>query len=624
MILEEIYKLRNSFIVIGLTGRKGSEYSKIADILTYEDSSWIPEQFHIGDINHNNKRKYNIAQEYLVNNWKPFKIIKYKDVLSLIILYNKFDSFLNYLCKYKEVHDKLKGFNSLKRYFNKLYPLLSEFKKPLNKIKTNKDFNSLYGIFFNSAEFQSFSNKLHSELNNISPIFRIKFLQTISNNCRKTSNPYLTNSNEIHIYYISEIINRLIKSYRENNNKEARIIIDSLRNPYEIMFFKERYSAFYMMAVNSRKKLRDYRIEEYYREDTAEILSLDEDEYEPKEKDVTSQDIAACIQKSDIHLNSSLLDVSDDLVKKIGEDDLVKEKENPDFICLYKHLVQYISLILHPGIITPTPQERCMQIAYNAKYNSGCISRQVGAVITDEYFSVKGIGWNNTPEGQVPCLLRNIEDLVDSWGNEDKFYNSTFSEYERTDANFKNTVKEHYDALLEQHHENFHDGYCLSYCFKNIQNCISEGKNQVHTRSLHAEENAFLQISKYGGQGIFNGYLFTTASPCELCSKKAYQLGIKKIYYIDPYPGIAKNHILKGAEDNPEIILFTGAIGEAFHKLYEPFMAFKDELTIAKGLIIDDKTKQLEKEVKRTKEMNTQLIEILKENQIECPKNLET
>jgi len=33
-----------------------------------------------------------------------------------------------------------------------------------------------------------------------------------------------------------------------------------------------------------------------------------------------------------------------------------------------------------------------MQLAYTAKYNSGCISRQVGAAVTDESYSIKAIG----------------------------------------------------------------------------------------------------------------------------------------------------------------------------------------------------------------------------------------
>lgn len=119
------------------------------------------------------------------------------------------------------------------------------------------------------------------------------------------------------------------------------------------------------------------------------------------------------------------------------------------------------------------------------------------------------------------------------------------------------------------------------YCFKTAYNTFSGEKNQVHTRSLHAEENAMMQISRYGGQGLKNGYLFTTASPCELCAKKAYQLGIRTIYFIDPYPGISRNHILKSMERNdPEMVLFSGAVGRAYHKLYEPFLSQKDELAL--------------------------------------------
>ena len=105
----------------------------------------------------------------------------------------------------------------------------------------------------------------------------------------------------------------------------------------------------------------------------------------------------------------------------------------------------------------------------------------------------------------------------------------------------------------------------------------------VHTRALHAEENAFIQISKYGGSGLEGGFLFSTASPCELCAKKSYQIGIKKIVYIDPYPGITRPHIIAVGNKKPEFELFSGAIGRAYHELYEPIMPYKDEL---KGLLI--------------------------------------
>lgn len=123
-------------------------------------------------------------------------------------------------------------------------------------------------------------------------------------------------------------------------------------------------------------------------------------------------------------------------------------------------------------------------------------------------------------------------------------------------------------------------GLNQSFCFKSIytKNNSSEKGNQVHTRALHAEENAFLQLAKYGGEALLDGVLYSTASPCELCSKKAYQLGISKIVYIDPYPGIAIDQILLNGEREIEIKLFSGAIGSAYHKIYEQIIPFKDEL----------------------------------------------
>lgn len=256
-----------------------------------------------------------------------------------------------------------------------------------------------------------------------------------------------------------------------------------------------------------------------------------------------------------------------------------------------EQIIKYLVLIWHPGLITPTAIERCMQIAVNAKLNSGCLSRQVGAVVTDEDYSIKSVGWNDVPKGQVPCNLRDCEECIKSKDEE------SYSNFEINDGEFSAAMSE----VLK--HINYNDlrGRKYPYCFKDIYNGIKDKDNQVYTRALHAEENAFLQISKYGGQGVRNGYLFTTASPCELCAKKAYQLGIKKIYYIDPYPGISQKHILNfGKKDNPEMILFYGAIGNAYMSLYMPKMPFKDELEMLTGSSAKDiikKKKKLEREL---------------------------
>jgi deoxycytidylate deaminase len=79
-------------------------------------------------------------------------------------------------------------------------------------------------------------------------------------------------------------------------------------------------------------------------------------------------------------------------LKQVADDSSV-DNTSPYFSWKMQ-LLKYVSLMSHPGLVTPSPEERCMQLAYTAKHNSGCISRHVGAAITDENYSIKAIGWN--------------------------------------------------------------------------------------------------------------------------------------------------------------------------------------------------------------------------------------
>ncbi|EAT59508.1 CMP/dCMP deaminase, zinc-binding [Chlorobium ferrooxidans DSM 13031] len=308
------------------------------------------------------------------------------------------------------------------------------------------------------------------------------------------------------------------------------------------------------MAVSAPEFDRQSRLrKKKYSE--ADISFIDTIEYTPKDLDNTQyysvQDIQACLQRADLYVSNP------NVSNRVTE-----------FHQLANQIIKFISLIRRPGIVTPSAVERCMQIAYTAKLNSGCISRQVGAAVTDKNYSIRSIGWNDAPHGHVPCNLRNREDL--SHGSD----TGAYSNYEKSDVKYLNYFTESSKRFIEIPEE----GRNNAFCFKSEYNVFKNEKNQVHTRSLHAEENAFLQMAKYGSTGIEGGLLFTTASPCELCAKKAYQLGITQIYYIDPYPGIALEHILMGGSMNPDLILFSGAIGRAFHTLYSPIVAYKDEL----------------------------------------------
>lgn len=129
------------------------------------------------------------------------------------------------------------------------------------------------------------------------------------------------------------------------------------------------------------------------------------------------QDVEYCIQNADVFLTNN-------------EDDAGPKHQ------LKMNIIRYLSLMMHPGLVPPTPIERCMQLAYTAKVNSGCISRQTGAVVTDSQYNIISLGWNDVPYGQTPCVYRNLLDLQ---RQNDK---NAFSDYEwENDSPFQNNLK---------------------------------------------------------------------------------------------------------------------------------------------------------------------------------------
>jgi deoxycytidylate deaminase len=596
MDLSGIYRLRTDFTVIGITGRTGTGCTEVAEKLSKGFNGGLgypnPKKYAHA---HDAYKKYKIVYGFAKNNFVPFVLIRYNDVLMFEIIRDGLDPFIEFLQS-----------DSLKRSFRrsslsttidysleiiKLIKLRSKFDKVRSVIDEINIANIKYGdnrvklhkLFFENSDFKKLVLQLNQIIQIQSVIKRNKLLQVVAENLRMSGMPFVRERTDPeNIFTIVKLLNCLIKAERNiREDTSTQIVIDSLRNPFEIMYFKQRYSAYYTFATNMLEDERERRIKSrYHKEDLADIEQLLNEEYEGgKPREFEKQNVKTCIQYSDIHITFR----TQEHVKKLNKNLYRINPLTSPYFSWEMQLLKYISLIHQPGIVTPSPEERCMQLAYTAKYNSGCISRQVGAAITDESYSIKAIGWNNTPEGQAPCIVRSVEDLMNIKGE-----HSAFSPFER-DNEFRTLVIKHYKNAIEQNRDNL-KGRNVCYCFKSLRNSVVEGKNQVHTRSLHAEEGAFLQISKYGGTGIKNGKLFATASPCELCSKKAYQLGVKVIYYIDPYPGIARRNILEAGKQPPEIRAFDGAIGAAYHWLYEPMMSYKDELSLLLGTVIPDLT----------------------------------
>lgn len=544
-------------------------------------------------------------------NWKSFEIINYRDVI-LFFLLSKFGndpkSLKTILRRFfkdrlkdepdEEVIEKmLQGIRTIRDKYHKLIVSISKYNGIFKDIRKDSHLKLLHNQFF-GAEFQQLSAETFNLLISFGYYKRTMLFLRIANNIRQNGNPCDSESVNIDsIYLLAHLINRLIKAKKhinKHNGISTRIVIDSLRNSLEIMFFKERYSGFYMFAVKDNKtrsynrlynRLVDIECPDDRRDLTNKLLDVDDIEYRTNdfsEGKFYAPDVENCIQKSDVHIiNRKIQDII-----KTGE--ISNEYEN--FYTREEQLMKIMSLVAQPGIVTPSSIERSMHIAHTAKSNSGCISRQVGAAITDENYSLRSIGWNDVAAGFTPCNLRSVMDYYNETLDEEHYSDfergvnideTDFKYKDKHPNNFKHAIHDYFQNG-EEKIKNGMDGKNCSFCFKTIHNKYEGEKNQVHTRSLHAEENAMLQISKYGGQPLKGGKLFTTASPCELCAKKAFQLGIKEIFYIDPYPGISRSQILKSGkiDQRPKMLPFKGVIGKSYSKFYEPFMAYKDEVNM--------------------------------------------
>lgn len=623
--VRNLYSQRDMFILIGLTGRTGSGCTTVADILSKESMDQLDlRSYKTCDYNDADERKYSIIYRYMKEGkkWKKFTVIEASSVIFSFILEGTYKDLFDFISQFEE-KGEIKEIDNLKKRIIKA--LDDEYKDEalenidIDKVKGNlidakakeiigdldtldhsKNIQEIIEYF--TVTLKQKKNKFRDVLKNrvIEKVTDNKeqgeeklynlytyFMQMVGNNIRSSGKYYEEKEIFGKEITVAERINKLVNAIKEyekdsirqengngNNNsrnhERIRICIDALRNSIEIQYFRDRYRAFYVFAVNTENEDRQNRLQL----NKKEMQTLDEIEYPHNNSVFYHQNIQACLEISDIYLYNPHV-------------------SNYKYYELSEQIIKYIALILQPGLVGPTSIERCMQLAFNAKYNSGCLSRQVGAVVTGDDFAIRSVGWNDVPKGQIPCNLRCVEDYCRNKDDE------TFSEYELNNELFYEAMQSINGALKQSRNKQNKSGKYYAYCFKDIYNGLMKEKNQVYTRALHAEENAFLQIAKYGGSKIRGGKLFTTSSPCELCSKKAYQLGIKEIYYIDPYPGISKSHILSfGKNDNPKMILFQGAIGNAYISLYAPRMPYKDEIALMTGVKSGDIAEEIYKKHK--------------------------
>jgi deoxycytidylate deaminase len=402
--------------------------------------------------------------------------------------------------------------------------------------------------------------------NSVESIEFIRAFQDFGDNIRSSGDPLDASKQKIivAVTFIASSVNRLIKYMRNrrDGNKTNYFTIDSLRNPYEIEYFRYRYYEFYVFSITaileSRKLRRTYN-EDIDIRDSGEDNAIHE---------IHKQNVSKCVYLSDIQIDNT--------------------KQDPDKLEFNYKLIKHFALILSPGCITPSTHEAFMNQAYTLSLKSTCISRQVGAVIEGKKGYVVGAGWNDVGKGQIGCGMRRVEDVknlpeemittnpkkfddfrvqLKTHANEEIFcFKDVFSTY-MLNRKASKSIGKLTGELVEK-------GINLTTeQLKTIASTQAKHMNikrLEYCRALHAEENALLQSAKIGGMGVSGGTLYTTSFPCELCAKKIYQSGIDEVVYTEPYPdSISQEVILKDGTRKIKLTPFEGVKSHSFYRLYK-------------------------------------------------------
>ena len=426
------------------------------------------------------------------------------------------------------------------------------------------------------------------------------------------------------------------------NESNVHVVIDCIKNVFEAEYFKVRYHSFYLVALTLDDDVRKERLKINKRLNNFQIEVIDSREQpskakkllkdfaateQPGGKNETEGDNSNKKQKTRLEVYNRLFGENNKcskIYKMAYESNTYSFRlqdvdgciQNADILInnggtkeeLGLIIMRYVCLMQHPGLVLPTVDERCMQVAQAAKLNSGCISRQVGAVVSDAKGNILSIGWNDAAatDGNecISCIRRSFQNLIY------KKDSMAYSYYELYDPEFRKKLldimkktceigdrdsseeptEELITAFIDKVKKQAH-GVPLVFCFKDIYSAMTHDHNQVHTRAQHGEENALEACDRSKCSG---GTLYTTSSSCELCAKKALSYNIRRIVYIEPYSGITNEHVLgheveNGVEirrdnmtriESMKVALFTGATQNAYTRLYTPIFPLKDELKL--------------------------------------------
>ena len=359
---------------------------------------------------------------------------------------------------------------------------------------------------------------------------------------------------------------------RENAAKPVGLVVDGIRNTAEVDALRT-WPQFYLVSVHANKALRKQRVLASGGRCATDNEFLEADKRDADEQETYGQQVRACNYLSDIII------LNEDEISQHAE----LNRQNYIVEKVYKKYIMLIERLANgeqPKESRARRNEALMTAAYVESKRSSCVKRKVGAIIASKDGDIISAGHNDVPDGTSPC----IEDERYGWcareviqeriGKKFKFCPNCGEEIkidiecpacEEKVLQFMKRCTKCKEAVDVKH--------ICSKCKTDIFGEFLAGENAERTgklldmcRSLHAEENAILNLSKTGIHAGEGAILYSTTFPCNLCANKIVSLGIKTVVYAEPYDMEEARKIFE--ENKIELRNFEGVKSTAYFRFY--------------------------------------------------------
>jgi len=415
------------------------------------------------------------------------------------------------------------------------------------------------------------SAPLHEDLRNQGIPETIENLQTIGNK-------YRTQHGDDILVWLALLQADALMDQSKSPGVETRgIILDGIRNVGEAKALRHMPNSILISVQADFEKRVEWLLKKgrfKTKEECRAALERDADE-----KLSSGQQINLCTQLADIVvLNNEPVHMDDDQ----AVEGYVRRK-----FSRYLQIIHLRFSMRQRHQDRPELHEVLMTAAYAESRRSRCIKRKVGAIIASLEGDIISSGHNDVPEGMMSCW----DDPEYQWCARDI-----------TQANIGKTILfcpgcgepierdwtcwkcgEKLTEFTKRCPGKYPDGhYCdvdpeIEYkckkCGKDVFKEYLAGQSKLTgkmldmCRSLHAEENAIIGLTRRGIVLPPGAAIYITAFPCNLCANKIVKAGIKNVVYSESYITKDAEDILKRSKGTT-VTPFEGVKSSAYFRFY--------------------------------------------------------